>query len=75
MEFEGVYPAIITPLDETNKLKENVLMYLRKNFIVINENKKDKKIPINTKKLNSMFSLNKSFIPNALAPIKAGIDK
>ena len=22
MEFEGVYPAIITPLDETNKLKE-----------------------------------------------------
>ena len=41
----------------------------------MNENRKDKKTPINTKKLNSIFSLNKSFIPNALAPNKAGMDK
>ena len=54
---------------------KNHLINLRKNFIVMNENRKDKKIPINTKKLNSIFSLNKSFIPNALAPNKAGMDK
>ena len=54
---------------------ENDLINLKKNFIVIKENKNDKKTPIITKKLNSMFSLNKSFIPKALAPIKAGIAK
>ena len=56
-------------------LDENDLMNLKKNFIVINENKNDKKTPIITKKLNSIFSLNKSFIPRTLAPIKAGIAK
>ena len=54
---------------------ENDLINLKKNFIVIKENKNDKKTPIITKKLNSMFSSNKSFIPKALAPIKAGIAK
>ncbi|SVE63208.1 uncharacterized protein METZ01_LOCUS516062 [marine metagenome] len=50
-------------------------MYLRKNFIVISEKKKDKKTPIIAKILNSMFSLIKSFIPSTLAPSKAGMDK
>ena len=59
----------------TKTLNENVLINFKKNLIVISEKKKDNIIPIKTKKLNSIFSLNKSFIPNALAPIKAGIDK
>lgn len=50
-------------------------MYLRKNFIVMNENKKDKKTPIIAIILNSIFSLIKSFIPSTLAPSKAGMDK
>ena len=50
-------------------------MYLRKNFIVISEKKNDKKTPIIAIILNSMFSLIKSFIPNTLAPSKAGMDK
>jgi len=59
----------------TKTLNENVLINFKKNLIVISEKKKDNIIPIKTKKLNSTFSLNKSFIPRALAPIKAGIDK
>ena len=59
----------------TKTLNENVLINFKKNLIVISEKKKDNIIPIKTKKLNSIFSLNKSFIPNALAPNKAGIDK
>ena len=59
----------------TKKLNENVLINFKKNLIVISEKKKDNIIPIKTKKLNSTFSLNKSFIPIMLAPIKAGIDK
>jgi hypothetical protein len=42
---------------------------------VINENIKDKKTPIKTKKLKSIFSLKRSFIPKVLAPTRAGIDK
>ena len=56
-------------------LNEKLFINLRKNFIVINENKKDKKTPIKTNKLKSIFSLKISFIPKALAPIRAGIDK
>ena len=59
----------------TNTFKEKFFTNLRKIFIVINENKKDKKTPIKTNKLKSMFSLNRSFIPKALAPNRAGIDK
>ena len=56
-------------------LNEKLFINLRKNFIVISENIKDKKTPTITKKLNSIFSLNKSFIPSALAPASAGIDR
>ena len=59
----------------TKTLNENVLINFKKNLIVISEKKKDNIIPIKTKKLNSTFSLNKSFIPRPLAPIKAGIDR
>ena len=59
----------------TKTLNENVLINFKKNLIVISEKKKDNIIPIKTKKLNSIFSLNKSFIPIALAAINAGIDK
>tara|TARA_B110001469_G_C9399381_1_gene205368 strand:- start:45 stop:254 length:210 start_codon:yes stop_codon:yes gene_type:complete len=59
----------------TKTLNENVLINFKKNLIVISEKKKDNIIPIKTKKLNSIFSLNKSFIPSMLAPIKAGIDR
>ncbi len=59
----------------TKTLNENVLIKFKKNLIVISEKKKDNIIPIKTKKLNSIFSLNKSFIPRALAPIKAGMDR
>ena len=59
----------------TKTLNENVLINFKKNLIVISEKKKDNVIPIKTKKLNSIFSLNKSFTPRALAPIKAGIDR
>ena len=60
-------------LYKTKTLNENVLINFKKNLIVISEKKKDNIIPIKTKKLNSIFSLNKSFIPSALAPIKAGM--
>jgi len=56
-------------------LNEKLFINLRKNFIVINENKKDKKTPIKTDKLKSIFSLKRSFIPKVLAPTRAGIDK
>ena len=59
----------------TKTLNEDVLINFKKNLIVISEKKKDNTIPIKTKKLNSIFSLNKSFTPNTLAPIRAGIDK
>ena len=59
----------------TKTLNENVLINFKKNLIVISEKKKDNIIPIIIKKLNSIFSLNKSFIPSMLAPIKAGIDR
>ena len=59
----------------TKTLNENVLINFKKNLIVISEKKKDNIIPIKTKKLNSTFSLNKSFIHSALAPIKAGMDR
>ena len=59
----------------TKKLNENLLINFKKNLIVISEKKKDNIIPIKAKKLNSTFSLIKSFIPRALAPIKAGIDR
>ena len=56
-------------------LNEKFFVNLRNNFIVINENKKDKKTPTKTNKLKSIFSLNRSFIPKVLAPTRAGIDK
>ena len=59
----------------TKTLNENVLINFKKNLIVISEKKKDNITPSKTKKLNSTFSLNKSFIPRALAPIKAGMDR
>ena len=59
----------------TKTLNENVLINFKKNLIVTSEKKKDNIIPIKTKKLNSIFSLNKSFILSALAPIKAGMDR
>ena len=59
----------------TKTLNENVLINFKKNLIVIKEKKKDNITPTKTKKLNSTLSLNKSFIPRILAPIKAGIDK
>ena len=59
----------------TKTLNENVLIKFKKNLIVISEKKKDNIIPIKTKKLNSIFSLNKSFTPSTLDPIKAGMDR
>ena len=59
----------------TKTLNENVLINFKKNLIVISEKKKDNTIPIKIKKLNSIFSLNKSFTLSTLAPIKAGIDR
>ena len=59
----------------TNILKENFLINFKKYLIVVNEKINDKNIPTSTIKLNSIFSFNKSFIPIALAPAKAGIDK
>ena len=59
----------------TKTLNENVLINFKKNLIVIKEKKKDNITPTKIKKLNSTFSLNKSFIPRMLAPINAGMDK
>jgi len=59
----------------SHTFKEKFFTNLRKIFIVIKENKKDKKTPIKTNKLKSIFSLNRSFIPKVLAPNRAGIDK
>ncbi len=56
-------------------LSENFSIYLIKNFIVKNENKKEKKTPNKTKKLKLIFCSNKSFIPRILAPSKAGIER
>ena len=43
MEFEGVYPAIITPLDETNKLKEEEFSQNKLTTLLLNiiQNKED----------------------------------
>ena len=58
----------------TNIFNENLFRYLKKNFTVIYENKKDRIIAIITNKFISIDSFGISFKPRKLAPAKAGIE-